>query len=301
MDTLPVLSMTHVQRMDRSLHRVALGQGLFAVSCVDAHQEETAAFGEDPCVRTRRVVREYVLDEAQIAALLAGDADPKGSSYLLFPTASLPLLGRYRHADIGAVFHKGPVEIFQNSLYAHRTTDSAHLRLQFQAIVEAHRAPFSLVSSHGTEGYTALEDRGLFYVDVATGKVVPPLLEAGYMDGGFDNSRYDLDKAAAHLLTRPDVEVFSKTLAGRRGRLADTAKDAVHNIPSYNARAQRDRSLVFLWTPKGEARARVSAWLTQNPSLWAMEFWDFVFREDLLGLRAAGAALFDDPHQTLDG
>lgn len=300
MDTLPPLSMSRVHRMDRTIARIPLSEGICAVACTDVHRTTTDQHGHAPSEVHKTARREAVLDEAQIAKLLSGEKDAEGRALFLFPTAALPLIGKHRHTDIENVRHQGPAALQAADPYRHRGGGSTHQTMLLHSVHEAARTPFTVLEKAGPAGYTVLETTGVSYLD-AQGRLVPSLFEAGYVDGGFDNGRYDLEKAAAHLLTRDDVELIPSRLGGTLERLAQNPQEAIHTIPSYNAREHRDRSLVFLWSPEGDTRARIVDWTAGKHDAYSMEFWWFVFEEDLLGLRACGAALFDNPYDTRDG
>lgn len=296
MDSLPDLSMSRVHRMDRTIARIALPHGLFAVSCTDTHRT-TVAHNGAAHEAFEGATREAILTGDRIDQLLAGEDVMGSSPYFLFPTAALPLVGTHRYADMEKLRHEGPHALQRVDLYAHRGQASAHHQAMLHGVHMTGKAPYSLIARQGIEGITVLEDTGVSYLDAGK-RLVPSLFEAGYIDGGFDNSRYDLRVAAAHLLAHPDVEVFPRRFGGPKERLAQTPEEAIHPIESYNARNNRDKALVFLWSPTGKARERLVSWFFENPSQMSMDMWAFVFEEDLLGLRACGASFFDDPHQT---
>lgn len=138
------------------------------------------------------------------------------------------------------------------------------------------------------------------YFDMA-GRRLLSLFVGTYSDGHFHNGRYRLEQAAEHLLARPDVEVIARP---RHTYFSDTVAlapaEALHPIPHYNAGASSTESLVFLWRPTGATRTRIVDWFHADRKHNMMHFWTFVFQEDLLGLRACGAALFQSPHTDLD-
>lgn len=119
-------------------------------------------------------------------------------------------------------------------------------------------------------------DHSLYYLD---GRVFPQPIHGSYMQGRFDNATYDLDKAVEILSARDDVRF--NTEAER----AWGENKHIVTIPSYNADCCRTTTLDFYWTPTQEQAQRL-----QDSSDY--EKFKLVFEEDMLGLRAGGAARF---------
>lgn len=124
------------------------------------------------------------------------------------------------------------------------------------------------------------------------GRILVPALAGDYMNGHFDDAHYDLTKAIAHLKENPGVRpaVFE-----RRYRQEDSEpKLEVHRIPYYNAEHLKSENLHFYWTPTQEEATAIVEQASQYSNGVSSKAWRAVFELDLLGLRAAGAALYHD-------
>jgi hypothetical protein len=158
----------------------------------------------------------------------------------------------------------------------------------------------------GTDPFTAMTsgdftvnnvvqiDAGNYLVSDHAGNPLPVAITFDYMKG-FDERHYDLERAAAHLLTRKDVLLARNPPRGatyaetNQGEFvaAKSAKEAIHNIPSYNAEAGRQYHIAFRWMPSAEDYRKLATKARLGHSL---DYAVAVFDLDLLGLRAAGAA-----------
>lgn len=299
------LSMVQHHTMERTVDTLPLGADVFAVRWTDVHRRAVVHDGRTQDT-TETVVSERVLTQAQIDVLLSGDVPNRAISHFLIPNSALDLVGRHCYRDLETLRQCGTLENTHRDgeRYAHRA-HSAHHALVVSHLHQATLTPFScLEAAREQEGYTVLNNlhtKGV-YLDL-DGRLVPSLFEANYIDGHFHDGRYRLEQAAAHLLARPDVEVIARPTraSSRESALATTPQEAIHPIPHYNEEKHRTESLVFLWCPTGDTRRRVVDWFHSGVQHPKMHFWTFVFEQDLLGLRACGAALFQDPHQDLGG
>lgn len=164
----------------------------------------------------------------------------------------------------------------------------------------------ALTSGEATIENVVRVDWGNFILFDHEDRPLPVALTFNYMQGHFDESRYDLRKAAQHLLTRPDVVVFRNPPYGasydeRRGRTpvpAASADEAIQPIPYYNATSRRSHQIVFRWMPDAETYRQIAS----NVKSLALsdDVRRAVFDLDLLGLRAAGAARFADYYQSVE-
>lgn len=113
-----------------------------------------------------------------------------------------------------------------------------------------------------------------------------------YSRGGFDNRHYDIERAAEHLLKRQDIVIKPNTRQRLKGwddnqgdlEKAVTVAESLSEI-NYNS---NELYIDFMWRPSVEDYRKVK---NGNPS------WDIpraVFEYDILGLRAAGIALYKD-------
>jgi hypothetical protein len=116
----------------------------------------------------------------------------------------------------------------------------------------------------------------------------PVSLRFDYMSGYTDNLHYDLDKAVEILSERDDVTMTAKEGYGRAARAS-----FVLDVPGYNCEGGRTRHVEFLWQPTREDYVRAYNDSTQDHFRSVRES---VFRLDLLGLRAGGAARHDTFH-----
>lgn len=137
---------------------------------------------------------------------------------------------------------------------------------------------------------------------------LPVAIHFSYIDGNISERDYDLEKLAAHLLTRNDVALSGARYAGwhsdrpEKGFKPTKAKEAILRIPSYNAQSGRTHTLNFIWQPSVEDYRKLRAYMAEKrggrsdeeggtySSSWVRPA---IFELDLLGVRAAGAARYD--------
>lgn len=135
------------------------------------------------------------------------------------------------------------------------------------------------------------------------GKPLPVCLYFSYMSGGFDNSRYDMLKAAK-ILRKRHLEV------GDVCPLADGGEkppwrhptvpedDPVHligRIPHYNADRNRERCVAFYWAPSDEDYQRMwNEAIKADKDPGKDQFYKTCFDLDMFGLRAGKAALYEN-------
>lgn len=118
------------------------------------------------------------------------------------------------------------------------------------------------------------------------GDPLPVVQHLSYLRGMFDNTRYDLDKALKVLRAHPRVSARS------RGKQVELAIQA---IPYYNADGGRTHQLEFAWTPTAtEMKQLLEENKRLNPKYPGAELPHALFTLDLLGLRKAGAAKYED-------
>lgn len=124
------------------------------------------------------------------------------------------------------------------------------------------------------------------------GRILVPALRANYMNGHYDEAHYDLNKAIAHLQQHPGIRPakFERIY----GRQPAELKLQSHPIPHYNAEPLKSYDLNFYWTPTQEEAVAIVEHASQLPRRIGGAAWQSVFDLDLLGLRAAGAALYHD-------
>lgn len=127
------------------------------------------------------------------------------------------------------------------------------------------------------------------------GQPLPVAVEIEYIMGGMDESRYDLVKAAEILLNRDDVHVYNFDAYGERGEgEATSIKEAIAPIPYYNADQGRSKTINARWMPSVKDYRRMwNRCLSYKDGYSSTKKHMAIFDEDLLGLRAGGAAYFD--------
>ena len=132
-----------------------------------------------------------------------------------------------------------------------------------------------------------------YYFSDYNGNALPQALICDYMNGHFDDAHYNLDKAAAHLLTRPDILVQKHQMSHHEEYKWQPAKDvneAITAIPFYNRHSTKYSQIVFRWMPSAADYAKV----IDPKRVWdTTAIFKKIFELDLFGLRAAGAALYN--------
>lgn len=137
------------------------------------------------------------------------------------------------------------------------------------------------------------------------GNPLPVGVEFDYISHGMiSNGRYDLEKLAAHLLTRSDCKIYKRARYGSEvdtDKYATTVKDAIVDIPYYNVGRGCSRTIYFIWQPNAADYARMWDWcLANNKKYPSTDMHRAVFELDLIGARAAGAALFDEYYKSTE-
>jgi hypothetical protein len=137
------------------------------------------------------------------------------------------------------------------------------------------------------------------------GAALPVGINFDYIShGGITEGRYDLKKLAAHLLSRDDVQIFPRKEGWRtdqcdkEGR-ATQVDQCITNIPYYNSERGASQTIYFRWAPTKEVYQRMWAHCLKKKKQYPSTYMhQAIFELDLLGVRACGAALFDDYHKS---
>lgn len=177
----------------------------------------------------------------------------------------------------------------------------------FKTDVMRGAALFDYFKEGGSVDDVVIMDTGSHSLSDRHGDPLPVGVLFDYISNGrITNRNYDLEKAAAILLARPDVDVWAHKggwdtdkadelrVDGKRTgkvRLATTVEEAVFKIPYYNADGGRSHTLYFVWKP---SREDYKAVLEKAGKRGSMEFHKAAFDLDILGLRAGGAAKYED-------
>lgn len=210
-------------------------------------------------------------------------------------------------ADALAAFEAGQVELPQPhpalvltpSEFAQRVAESSFddgLGLHFEQGRDLTARVFdAFATGQATLDQLVELNTGAHLVYDRHGQPMPVAQHLSYLRGSFDNGHYDLEKALAVLKAHPRV----KPAPERRGAQADEL--TISAIPYYNVDGGRTHHLSFVWTPTAQEMAVMleeSARL--NPRYPSVELPQAMFKLDLLGLRKAGAAKFQDYWQSTE-
>jgi hypothetical protein len=113
--------------------------------------------------------------------------------------------------------------------------------------------------------------------------IVPTAVWFDYIQAHIDNSHYDLAKVVDILRTREDIVFFDG--GERQFWKIDADRPEIKSIPSYNAGGGSTQYVPFFWRPSLEVMQLLEADMSNR--------YKTIFDQDLLGLRAGGAALFE--------
>lgn len=120
-----------------------------------------------------------------------------------------------------------------------------------------------------------------------------------YIDGGMSEDRYDLVKASEILMKRKDVLLLPGGGESRSSGPQDDPRSYVGAIPYYNTAAGRRSCLQFHWRASVEDYRRVWALALEDRSHPGKgDLMKACFDLDIFGLRAGGAARFEDYYDT---
>ena len=149
----------------------------------------------------------------------------------------------------------------------------------------ASETPFTDLTSGAPEDLVVFVDWGNFELLTRDGLPLPWVRHFDYIDARMYNGVYNLETAVAILSQRGDI-----ILARDR-----YSKGFIHPIPGYNATSTQTHSLSFTWAPNVEDyRALVTRCHEIGGPYPSTNWRRAVFDLDLLGLRAGGAAKYDE-------
>lgn len=96
-------------------------------------------------------------------------------------------------------------------------------------------------------------DNGSHLIFDINGNILPTAIYCDYIKSRIDESSYDLEKLAEHLLARKDILIIEDTRIYDDEDIfkykAKSVEDAIYSIPYYNAEEGRTKSINFLWQP----------------------------------------------------
>lgn len=127
----------------------------------------------------------------------------------------------------------------------------------------------------------SFSDHQIYRLD---GSPVSMAIQFDYISAGMNSRKYDLEKAVEHLLSRDDVTLRSNRYS---------PNDYIELIPHYNNDSGHDKSISFTWHPSDEDYAEVFRDMKRVKHVTYSEIFEVVFEKDILGLREAGAALYE--------
>lgn len=132
-------------------------------------------------------------------------------------------------------------------------------------------------------------DYGSHLVYDAHGNILPVAIPFDYINGCMSNGAYDMEKALRVLVENPQVHFIGASTLG------------VEMVPYYNSRPDSSSFLQFYFAPTQEQMTAI--WeraKTLDRTFPSTALNEAVFELDTLGLRAAGAALFNNFYERLD-
>jgi hypothetical protein len=280
----------------RSIERLDAGHGLHAVRWTDTTATTVARNGVER-VESQSVVHERILSDAQRQEVEDGLSPSRAPHYVLLAPSALEALRVHTYYAFVHVLHDGNLDKDEPTFVGPLTQ---HQVLAYQHAHHVANTPFTALLNGAAVGCIVGENKTDSHSVVGMdGRDFARMQVGEYTSGHFDNGHYDLEKAATHLLTRPDVRLYADTGYRRnRSNLVATPQEAIHNIPGYNSEPGRSQHLLFRWMPSQEDWDKLcAAKKGHKRGLMSDDVWRTVFELDLLGLRACGAALFTDYYE----
>lgn len=108
-------------------------------------------------------------------------------------------------------------------------------------------------------------DLGNYVAKDWKGRYIPMTLNCGYISARIFEGEYDLAKLAEYLLAREDVVVY-QNMGRFNEKPAQTIREAITGIPSYNAQPGESETVEFKWIPDQENYQRLADHLICNKS-----------------------------------
>ena len=207
----------------------------------------------------------------------------------------------------GRVYQTIKAWLFSHDFIERLRVEGWHTTMQDEPYVKSHVRQdvfTAILTGKATLTNLVRPDWGNFYVLDHAGEPLPVGLTLDYMSGRLHDGCYDLEKAAAHLLTRPDITIL--TTFGQSGfrpepKPTKTLKGAISAIPYYNSNRSHSQHIICQWSPSAEQYREMIKVVTPEKLGATDEMYRAIFKLDLLGLRAAGAALYDTYYDTYYG
>lgn len=128
------------------------------------------------------------------------------------------------------------------------------------------------------------------------GEVLPVGFRLDYSTGGYHSGRYDIDKALEILSKDPRVSPLPI-----RGKVPEGGLRVLRVADHFSTDDYEQRHIAFMFAPTVEDMrallARCKSYEDGSSYPWGNRY-DALFDLDILGLRAGGAAKYDDPWKT---
>ena len=281
------------KQISRTLRSVKVAEELWAV-LMDVETVTTLTNNKGQSkTETTVETTEHLVTSKDRDKLHKGEA-LRGQQHILLTSAAAEMCRHHNFLTVIQILEKGKPD--SRSL-RDLPSQSEHEKASWKRTSWVRHHPHSaFTNENGDKLIPVKMDIGENKFVAMNGKPLPKMMHGEYISGHFDNAHYDLEKAAAHLLTRSDVTVLSN----KRGQhTAKTADEAIHDIPGYNSERGRTQCLSFLWHPSQEDWEKMVD-IKQNKRRSLFGGWEIVFDLDILGLRACGAALFDAFHKAVE-
>lgn len=163
------------------------------------------------------------------------------------------------------------------------------------------QAPFTDITENGANPNNIVRvDFSSHMVFDLEGESLPVAVHCDYISAYIHDGTYRLEKAEAILKNDPRVRFIEEgSRYSRKTSSAGSEKSFIQAVPYYNARVGCSNYLPFWFMPTAEDAKRLWAqqksYGTRYPSTEAHRA---MFDLDILGLRAGGAAKYDDFHKS---
>lgn len=174
-----------------------------------------------------------------------------------------------------------------------RVTETLHKDPEMDA-QKRYNGIFELFETHPelTADNLVRLDHGSHSVYDRFGTMLPVAVRFDYIRSQIGEGEYDLESVAAHLMSRPDIQVlmggdeweFRKDKE-RGEKIPEKPKDAIFNVPHYNEEEGRNKSVQFIWMPTDEDfKALISS--TKSPISSMTNIHNLCLKQDVFGLSA---------------
>lgn len=263
-----------VETVKTSAEFIEVAPGVFAFKRTQERKKNHISEEEDATSHAKNVSQGFV-DQENKQKMLSGRAFAAHAGYVLLTKDSRDLRGKHGNAA-------------EDKAVRARISNGNLTQRAFDALVSGEAGVDDVVHFNGS-GFGRLRN----------GDVAPHAVFFDYISNGrVSNLTYDLNKLVSHLMSRSDVRFHQ--VNGWRGepdpmRHTKNTAEVIGAIPSYNADDEKTQTVSFIWTPSQEDLRRIWEMTGAESGEYALSgLHKLIFDQDLLGLRACGAALCDD-------